>query len=82
MSWFYSCFRNYKFFVLFLGYALTYCVYVALSTLKYFLAFWSSATSGESESGKFHVLFLFFVSAMFSISLASLFFYHIYLVSR
>ena len=31
---------------------------------------------------RFHVLFLFFVSAMFSVSLASLFFYHLYLVSK
>lgn len=31
---------------------------------------------------RFHVLFLFFVGAMFSISLASLFFYHLFLVSK
>ena len=30
----------------------------------------------------FHVLFLFFVSAMFSVSLVSLFSYHLYLVSK
>ena len=30
--------------------------------------------------GKFHVLFLFFVSTMFAISLVSLWGYHIYLV--
>ena len=35
-------FQNYKFFILFLGYALTYCLYIAFSTLKYFLQFWSS----------------------------------------
>lgn len=33
-----------------------------------------------SGTGKFHVLFLFFVSIMFSISLVSLWGYHIYLV--
>ncbi len=33
-------------------------------------------------SFRFHVLFLFFVGAMFSLSLASLFFYHLYLVSK
>jgi len=38
-------FFNYKFFILFLGYALTYCLYVAFSTLKYFLQFWSGDIS-------------------------------------
>merc|ERR1719228_3037853 len=56
-----------------------YCLYVALSSLKYFLLFWTSSleTSGR---GKFHILFLFFVSSMFSISLCSLLGYHIHLV--
>lgn len=75
-------FANYKFFILFLGYALTYCLYVAATTLKYFLQFWTTSVSSTASTGKFHVLFLFFVSAMFSLSLASLFFYHCYLVSR
>lgn len=81
--WVNNCvaFMNYKFFILFLGYALIYCIYVALSSLKYFLEFWSTTAAGQM-SGKFHVLFLFFVSAMFSISLASLFGYHCYLVSK
>ena len=34
----------------------------------------------ELGSGKFHILFLFFVSVMFCISVSSLFWYHVYLV--
>ena len=82
--WVNNCvaFNNYKFFILFLAYALLYCLFIALSSLKYFLDFWTTDINSGSTEKKFHVLFLFFVSAMFSISLASLFGYHCYLVSR
>ena len=43
-------FQNYKFFILFLGYAVLYCLYVALSTLKYFLLYWSSEDQGLQSS--------------------------------
>lgn len=71
------CFNNYKYFILFLGYGLLYCAYVASASLPYFVQFWKGQLEGM---GRFHILFLFFVSVMFAISLVSLFGYHIYLV--
>lgn len=69
--------------MLFLGYALLYTVYLALCNLEYFVRFWTDGlkdTGVEEGTGKFHVLFLFFVSVMFCISVSSLFWYHVYLV--
>jgi len=76
--WVNNCvaFNNYKFFILFLMYGLIYCLYVAATSFKYFLDIWLY----ENSSGHFNILFLFFVSSMFSISLSSLLGYHIYLV--
>ncbi|KAH8401256.1 hypothetical protein KR009_004139 [Drosophila setifemur] len=91
--WVNNCvnFYNYKYFVLFLGYALVYCLYVAFTTLHDFVQFWKVGAyenNGYSEQGqlngsgmgRFHILFLFFIAIMFAISLVSLFGYHIYLV--
>ncbi|KAH8301846.1 hypothetical protein KR059_012686 [Drosophila kikkawai] len=88
--WVNNCvnFYNYKFFVLFLGYALVYCLYVAFTTLHDFVQFWKvgayeNNAQGQLNSGgmgRFHILFLFFIAIMFAISLVSLFGYHIYLV--
>ncbi|XP_020801107.1 palmitoyltransferase ZDHHC15 isoform X3 [Drosophila serrata] len=82
--WVNNCvnFYNYKFFVLFLGYALVYCLYVAFTTLHDFVQFWKVGAGqlNGGGMGRFHILFLFFIAIMFAISLVSLFGYHIYLV--
>ncbi|XP_075226902.1 palmitoyltransferase ZDHHC2 isoform X4 [Lycorma delicatula] len=79
--WINNCvsFTNYKFFLLFLAYALLYCLFIVLTSLQYFILFWKGDLT---NMGRFHILFLFFVSAMFAISMVSLFSYHCYLVLR
>lgn len=72
------CFHNYKFFILFLGYSLFYCLFIMLTTFQYFIKFWKGdMTTGM---GRYHIVFVFFVALMFAISLGSLFGYHCYLV--
>ncbi|XP_014251150.1 palmitoyltransferase ZDHHC15-like isoform X2 [Cimex lectularius] len=79
--WVNNCvsFTNYKFFILFLGYAFLYCIFIVLTSLQYFIMFWNGNFEGTR---KFHILILFFVAGMFAMSLVSLFIYHCYLVSR
>ncbi|KAM5278906.1 palmitoyltransferase ZDHHC20 isoform 5-T5 [Hipposideros larvatus] len=92
--WVNNCvgFSNYKFFLLFLLYSLLYCLFVATTVLQYFIKFWTLCRRKSTEScpqnelpdtrAKFHVLFLFFVSTMFFISVLSLFSYHCWLVVK
>ncbi|XP_046520785.1 palmitoyltransferase ZDHHC20 isoform X1 [Equus quagga] len=92
--WVNNCvgFSNYKFFLLFLLYSLLYCLFVATTVLQCFIKFWTLCRRKSTEScaknelsatrAKFHVLFLFFVSTMFFISVLSLFSYHCWLVGK
>ncbi|KPI94259.1 Palmitoyltransferase ZDHHC2 [Papilio xuthus] len=104
------CFHNYKFFMLFLGYALIYCLFIMSTCLPYFIKFWKmyqkykhahcdrliengtytkpcmDMITGDfgtsASSGRYHVVFAFFVALMFATTLGSLFGYHCYLVAH
>uniref|UniRef100_A0A914RCZ8 Palmitoyltransferase n=1 Tax=Parascaris equorum TaxID=6256 RepID=A0A914RCZ8_PAREQ len=71
-----------SFFVLFLGYGLALCLFGFFTDMQYFIAFWKNELKQNEGFGRFHILFLFFVSGMFAVSLSCLFFYHLYLTSR
>ena len=84
---------NYKFFILFLFYALLYCLFVCATSFKVrcsqsicvggrnfiFKYFLKFWQNQLTDENRFHILFIFLVAAMFAISVSVLFFYHLYL---
>ncbi|CAD5221935.1 unnamed protein product [Bursaphelenchus xylophilus] len=74
--------NNYKFFLLFLGYGVTLCLFVLATSLSTFIMFWKGKPVPQDMLSNFGALFLPFLAFLFGLSMACLLFYHIYLVCR
>jgi len=85
--WVANCigYSNYKFFVMFLFYAITYCLFIMGTSLVPFLQVWS--TNGGPNSPNFtssfrlQTMFVFMAASIFSLSVVFLFSLHLYLIS-
>jgi hypothetical protein len=72
---------NYKFFVLFLFYASSYCLYVGFTDLKFFIKYWTLGGNDDvSMAHRLQIIFLGLVAFMFVLGVAGLLGYHIYLL--
>ncbi|XP_034034368.1 palmitoyltransferase ZDHHC15B-like [Thalassophryne amazonica] len=83
--WVNNCvgFSNYKFFILFLAYAALYCAVICATVVQYFIKIWTSDKKQQPDMHtKFNILFLFFVAALFFISVLCLLSYHLWLVGK
>jgi hypothetical protein len=85
--WVANCigYSNYKYFVMFLFYAIVYCFCIMGLTLHPFLQVWTSngnsSDSSFTSSFRLQSMFVFMAASIFSLSLAFLFSMHLYLIS-
>jgi hypothetical protein len=55
-------------------------MFIAGTSLQYFIKFWMDASAGHSHTADLNTMFVFFISLVVAASLAALFAYHIHLI--